>query len=66
MCIFLLLLLLLSKSLCAEIIIGFEENMVSVYEGVGTREFCARIISGITLKDILVNVVYEDRDAGSK
>ncbi len=52
--------------LIAGVVIGLEETLVTVSEDVGMRELCARVMSGTLMRDILVDVVYQDRNAMSK
>ena len=47
----------------AGVVIGLEENVVRANESVGTRELCARIFTGMIMRNVEVNVVYEDRTA---
>ncbi len=39
---------------------------MTVSEDVGMRELCARVMSGMLMRVVLVNVVYQDRNALSK
>ncbi len=49
--------------LIAGVVIGLEETLVTVS---GTRELCASVMSGMLMRDVLVDVVYQDRNAISK
>lgn len=40
--------------------------MVVIDEDIGIMELCTRIFSGILMRDILVNVMYEDKTALGK
>ncbi len=48
------------------VIIIPEETLVTVSEDVGMRELCASMISGMLTRDVLVDVVYQDRNTMSK
>ena len=37
--------------------------MVTVPEDVGEREICASVMSGTLAREVIVNVVYEERNA---
>ena len=37
--------------------------MVTVREDAGVRELCARVLSGMLMRQVLVNVIYENRNA---
>ena len=47
----------------AGVVIGMEETSVFVDEDVGERELCASVMSGTLGKEVMVMVVYEDRNA---
>ena len=51
---------------CVVITIGLEETVVTVNEDVGEREFCVGIMAGELMREIIVNVVYDERSAHSK
>ena len=40
--------------------------MVIIDEDVGLRELCVRLFSGILMRDVIVNVQYEDNTALGK
>ena len=40
--------------------------MVEVSEGDGFVELCARVVNGTLSRNVLINVVYEDRNAMGK
>ncbi len=52
--------------LIAGVVIGLEATLVTVSEDVGMRELCASVMSGMLMRDVLVDVAYQDRNAMSK
>ena len=55
----------LNNYLCvfAGVLIGMEETSVFVDEDVGERELCASVMNGTLGKEVMVMVVYENRNA---
>ncbi len=56
-------LILIAGVVIAGVVIGLEETLVTVSEDVGMRELCASVMSGMVMRDVLVDVAYQDRSA---